>query len=209
MSTRLFLVRHGESIWNAEGRLQGQADAPLSMRGVQQAGALARALSTRPLAAIYTSPLRRAQATATAIGHFQGLEPLVVDALREMHLGCWQGHITADLGQDDLDGIWARDQGITALAPPDGETLGDAATRVGPAIDNILASHRYGSVVVVAHSIIGRIMLCHLLDTSLDLVSRLKLKQASITLLRLDEAGVVLERLGDTCHLYAVSGASE
>jgi broad specificity phosphatase PhoE len=204
MSTLLFLVRHGESTWNAQGRVQGQADPPLSPWGVRQAEALARALQPRPLAAVYSSPLLRARQTAAMIGDVHGLRPRLVDALREVHLGIWQGLIADDLDLNDLDGVETVIRAITVPAPG-GETLYEAAERAVPAIDGILANHRNETVVVVAHSIIGRAILCHLLKTGLELVSRLKLKQCSITMLRLGGEGVVLERLGDTCHLHCAS----
>jgi alpha-ribazole phosphatase/probable phosphoglycerate mutase len=199
MSTRLFLVRHGESVWNAEGRTQGQADPPLSVRGLAQSNALAEALGPRPLAAVYCSPLRRARDTAWRIAAPHGLQTQVLDALSELHLGHWQGRPLGDLEswEDGGAATWETE-------PPGGETLAEARARVAPAIDALIEAHRGETLVVVAHSIIGRVMLCHLLQTGLDLVPRLKLKQASISLVRLEGEHAVLERLGDTGHLRAV-----
>jgi broad specificity phosphatase PhoE len=197
MSTRLFLVRHGESVWNAEGRAQGQADPPLSARGIGQAYALAGALGARSIDAVYCSPLARATATASTIAAPHDLVPCVAAGLREVHLGSWQGRALADLD--------AAGDGCTVIAAPDGETLAAARDRVAPVINAILTARAGHTIVVVTHSIIGRVILCHLLRASLDLVPRLKLKQASLSMLRLDGDGAVLERLGDTHHLDAPS----
>ena len=209
MSTRVFLVRHGESLWNAEGRLQGQADPPLSPRGVEQARALAEAFRARPLAASYTSPLARAHATATAIGAPHDLRPRVEAALREIHLGSWQGVKPATLHADMRASyqVWRVDP--VAVTPPGGEAARAVLARVAPVLDAIVAAHPDATVVVVTHSIVGRVVLCHLLGAGLDLVPRLKLKQASIALMRLDGDGAGLERLGDLSHLDAIAPAGD
>lgn len=206
MSTRLFLVRHGESVWNAEGRVQGQADPPLSQRGTVQAYALAEALSARPLAAVYCSPLQRAHTTACYIAALHDLHAGVVEALREVDLGAWQGRTFSEL--DSIGGESARGWRAesSADASHGGETLAEAHDRVAPALDALLDAHGGDTIVLVTHSIIGRVILCHLLGTGLDLVRRLKLKQASISMVRLDGDGAVLERLGDTSHLGGMDG---
>jgi broad specificity phosphatase PhoE len=204
MSTRLFLVRHGESIWNAEQRVQGQADPPLSTLGLQQASALAGTLRTRPLAAVYCSPLARARQTAAQISAPHGLSPCVEDALRELSLGEWQGQARAALHTDtaSLYRMWCAHP--MTVRPPGGETLHEALTRVGPAVESVVAQHPGATVVLVMHSIVGRVLLCHLLGTGLELVPRLKLKTASISVVRLTDGKAVLERLGDISHLGAL-----
>ena len=200
MSTRLFLVRHCESIWNAERRVQGQADAPLSTRGMQQASALAGALRTRRLAAVYCSPLARAHETAAHISAPHGLSPCVEDALRELNLGAWQGQTSAALHTDtSLYRTWHTNP--MTVRPPSGETLREALTRVGPAVEAVVARHACATVVLATHSIVGRVLLCHLLGTGLELVPRLRLKKASISVVRLEDGRAVLERLGDISHL--------
>ncbi len=88
--TRLLLVRHGESIWNADGRWQGQADPPLSDRGREQAAAAAAALGT--VDALVTSDLERAADTGAIIGRILGIEPIVVEPrLRERDAGSLSG----------------------------------------------------------------------------------------------------------------------
>ncbi len=204
MSTGLFLVRHGESAWNAVGRLQGQADPPLSARGIHQAYALAAACGARPPAAIYCSPLTRAHTTASYIAAAHGLRPRVATAFQEVHLGRWQG-VQPNAWNADTRACYEAWRAAPALVtPPGGEALGDVRARVAPVLDALVDHHPDARVVVVTHSIVGRVALCHLLGASLDLVPRLKLK---ITLVRLDAGGAVLERLGDTGHLDATAPA--
>src|SRR5579872_929607 len=206
MSTRLFLVRHAESIWNAERLVQGQADPPLSKPGIEQAARLAEALSPRPISAVYTSPLQRARLTAATIARPHGLRPRLEPALREISLGAWQGRPLLARGRHsplaghrsfaDLSSDEAIDD--PAVQAPSGESLFAALNRVAPVLDEIVSSHREATIVLVTHSIIGRVALCHLLDAGLQLVPRLKLKVASISMVRIDGDGPVLERLGET-----------
>lgn len=203
MTTRLFLVRHGESIWNAEGRVQGQADPPLSALGRWQADTLTAALRQFPVAAVYTSTLLRASETAECIAAPHALVPLAHEAWREVHLGAWEGRLRSDLMRDSgtrqLYAAWDRDP--SAVRPPGAEALASARARAHLPMAALAASHPNATVVLVTHSLLGRILLCHLLGADSSMVARLKLKVASITLVRLGNEAPVLERLGDTSHL--------
>jgi len=94
--TTLLLVRHGETDWNAEGRLQGHTDRPLNERGRRQARSLAEELAKREISAVYTSDLARARQTADIVAAHLGL-PVVVEAdLREKNWGSWEGLTAAE-----------------------------------------------------------------------------------------------------------------
>jgi broad specificity phosphatase PhoE len=205
VSTKLLIVRHGESVWSREGHVQGQGDPQLSPLGCHQAEALAEALRVRRLAAVYTSPLLRAQETARAICRPHALHPIVEPVLREVDLGAWQGRNVADLEADPASGYRSWRRNPMALAPPGGETLDRAAARVVPTVMAMARAHTDAMIALVTHSIIGRVLLCHFLQTSLELVPRLKLKKASITTLRVQNDGAVLEALGDTAHLRSLA----
>ena len=203
MSTRLFLVRHGEGVWNAEQRLQGQGDPPLSAHGRYQARALAEVFSARPLAAVYCSQLARARETARCIAAPHHLCPRAIAAAGEVNLGAWQGQSPANMSVDTRESYHAWLANPSAVQPPGGEALEEACSRVASAVDALVSEHRGATVLLVTHSIIGRVLLCHLLGAGLELVPRLKLKTASISLVRLHDGGAVLERLGDVSHLRA------
>jgi len=97
MSTTILLIRHGETPWNAERRLQGHIDIPLNERGLQQAAALGQALAGEPLAAVLSSDLQRARQTAQAVAELQHL-PVQTDALlRERCYGAFEGLLYADI----------------------------------------------------------------------------------------------------------------
>src|SRR5213082_1136682 len=89
--TEILLVRHGETEWNRESRFQGHADPSLNELGREQAAELAAALAGERLAAVYSSPLRRALETAQIIAAPHRLDAVPVDGLREVDVGSWQG----------------------------------------------------------------------------------------------------------------------
>lgn len=204
MTTQLLLIRHGASIWNAEGRIQGQADPPLSELGRRQADALGSRLQHTDLAAVYCSPAARAHDTAMSIAAPHGLVARKERGLLEVDLGVWQGGLVSALeGHAAVQyRDWERDP--ASLVPPKGESLEDALARVSATLQTIVDQHTGNTVVVVTHSIIGRVALSYLLGCHLGLVSRLHMKQASIAKVRIENGVAVLERLSDTKHLLSL-----
>lgn len=144
---RLILIRHGESLANAERRFTHGPHEPLSRRGREEATARGRNVASRfdPVA-IYASPYVRALETARLIGAVLGLEPIVVDALREQDFGALRGQPYESVARDPL---WHSDR--WRFRPPEGETLEEVGNRAGPALDEIAARHFGSEVVVVSH----------------------------------------------------------
>src|SRR6266850_4226595 len=122
-STRLCLVRHGETAWNAEGRVQGQLDLPLSETGLAQARALAAVLAGESFSAIYSSDLARARQTAQPLAGLLKKEVFLDARLRERHYGVFQGMTYAEAGKRFPEGyarFKAKDPGY---AFDNGESL--------------------------------------------------------------------------------------
>ena len=150
--TYLFLVRHGESAWNAEARLQGQADPPLSDAGRAQARALAAPLAALAPDGVVVSDLERARETAELAG-FPGAE--VDPRWRERGVGEWTGMLEADLPPGDLRAFRDRDH-----VPPTGEAWPAFQARVGAAIDEL--DGRGGTWMVFTHGGCARAAVAHL-----------------------------------------------
>jgi broad specificity phosphatase PhoE len=144
---RLILIRHGESVANSERRFTHGPHEPLSRRGREEALARGRLLLGRfdPVA-IYSSPFVRALETARLVGRVLGLEPVVVDALREQDFGELRGQPYGALD----DAARAR-AGRWRFRPPGGETLEEVFARAGPALDAIAERHLGAEVIVVSH----------------------------------------------------------
>jgi broad specificity phosphatase PhoE len=147
--TTILLARHGETDWNREGRFQGHADPPLNETGRAQAAELAAELKDVELAAIYSSPLRRALETARMVAAEHGLEPIPVDALREVDVGSWQGLTRAEI-EAQFPEQFARwldyDQGWE-----DGESYEEMGRRVVAALLALAATHDGQRILVVTH----------------------------------------------------------
>src|SRR5690348_11335705 len=126
---RILLARHGETVFNVEGRWQGQSDSPLTERGRAQARELARALAAEPIVAVYSSDLGRAFGTAQAVAEPHGLEVIADERLREIHVGGWTGKNREQIEANWPDGLKAWATVPSAFRMPDGEDLLEAQTR--------------------------------------------------------------------------------
>ena len=154
MTDRLILVRHGESTWNAEERLQGQLDPPLSDRGREQARALAPVLDGLPHERVICSDLARARQTAELLG----LQPARLDpAWREIDVGSWAGRTAAEIDAQSPELTNWRGGPRTA---PDGETWDAFSARVGGAVDALVEAG--GSWMVVCHGGCIRVAVAHI-----------------------------------------------
>jgi broad specificity phosphatase PhoE len=142
---RLILIRHGQSVANAERRFTHGPYEPLSAQGRDEARARARQIQRRfdPVA-LYVSPFVRALETARLIGEVLCLEPIVVEELREQDFGEMRGQPYELLRAE-------RNQDGWRFRPPGGETLEEVLGRAGPALDAIAERHLGGEVVVVSH----------------------------------------------------------
>src|SRR5215216_5907343 len=128
---RLIIVRHGESVWNALGRYQGQQDAPLSSLGMRQADALAERLRHEPIDSIFTSPLQRAAKTAVAIAHYHPSVPFEqAPALMEINHGDWEGLLTEVVLDRFGDGLREWREHPTRAQMPNGESFSNILKRV-------------------------------------------------------------------------------
>lgn len=162
-TTRLYLIRHGQTPHSAADRFSGASDVALADEGRRQATRLAQRLSGQPIAAFYCSPLRRAVETATLVAQPHGLSPAVVAGLREIDYGHWEGvprdEVLARFGDEYV--AWGRDPLTTA--PRGGETGLAVLARVLPALRDIVRRHSGQAVAVVAHKSANRLALCGLL----------------------------------------------
>ncbi len=172
----LWLVRHGESTWNARGLVQGQAPGPrLTARGAEQAREVARFLAGRPVRTLWTSDLERAVATAREVARVVDLVPVQDVRLRERSFGVVEGTPLATLGPD-LSGIAGGRVVDADAAPPDGESVRQICRRVAAVLDELAAwdvppgpgaggtgpGVGGGDVVLVAHGGVVRAALAHL-----------------------------------------------
>jgi probable phosphoglycerate mutase len=151
---RQYLVRHGESVFNVEERVQGQADVELSALGRTQADAVAVWTRSLPpditIDEIWSSPLRRARDTAQVIADALGLPLQIEDRLRELHAGIFQGHLWADLESRFPEEVARWRSGDAHYRIPEGESRTQLAARGHEALES-LAGRDVAHMIVVAH----------------------------------------------------------
>jgi 2,3-bisphosphoglycerate-dependent phosphoglycerate mutase len=148
--TKLLLVRHGETAWNAQRRWQGRDDPPLNKAGVRQAEALADELTGEPIDVIYSSDLRRALQTAEIVAARLALDVRPLPALREIDVGSWSGLTWDELEQRFPEQL-ARHLESWGSGWEDGETPAGLTERVDAAVRQIADAHADGRVLVVTH----------------------------------------------------------
>ena len=151
MTTSLILIRHGETEWNSEGRLQGHEDVPLNRLGLAQAEALGTRMAGERFHALYSSDLSRALATAQRIAAATGHEVKRDRRLRERHLGALQGvhRDTADREMPEVYVLYKASDPDYVI--PGGESTRQFSSRVLACIDDLMRRHTGETVVVVAH----------------------------------------------------------
>ena len=164
--------------------LQGsEIDGPLTVNGQRQAAQLAEFLAPVELSAIYTSPMIRASQTAACCAESRGLSVAPLDSLKECRVGRWQGLSWDQIRERDPVEC-ERFLADPAREPhPGGESYQDLLARVAPAIDGILAAHTGKNVLVVAHNMVNRAYLAHLLGIDLRFARRIRQTNCCINII--------------------------
>ena len=201
-ATRVFALRHGETDWNLEGRIQGQLDIPLNATGRWQVAQLGAALADEGISVIYASDLLRARQTATAIAAACGVAVIDDAGLRERGFGAFEGLSFAEIGArwPELAERWRR-RDPSFGAPDGGETLNAFCARGVGTAARLAGAHPGATIALVSH---GGVMDClyraatHL---ALDAPRSWQLGNAAINRLLHSPQGFTLVGWSDTTHL--------
>ena len=186
--TRDFVfVRHGETDWNSEKRVQGSKGAPMNPAGHEQAKGLARQLWEVPIQAVYSSALPRAVETASYVAGPHRVNVITDPRLNEIHHGDWEGLAESELPDFELYRRWREDP--TSCTLPGAEPLAAVHDRAVQAMREIAAKHpaSEGLVAVVSHQIVLALLKCHVLDRPWSQIRRLALSVASYDVLTTGE----------------------
>lgn len=198
---RICLVRHGETDWNVERRLQGHEDIPLNANGLAQARALATALSDVRFAAIYSSDLARAMDTAAGVAVALGLTVTRLPAVRERNFGVFQG-LTREEAEErfpELQRKVARRE--PDFIPPEGESLRQCFERIAAALDSLADAHAGQSILLVAHGGVLDAARRFVTGMPLHLPRDFQLGNAALNWLRRDATGWQVDSWNDQQHL--------
>lgn len=186
---KVYLLRHGQTAWNADGnRYCGRTDLPLTEKGIKQAEAVCEQLSGISFDAIYSSPLQRAFETAKIAS---GKQDVVKDErLIEVDFGNWEGKPKEQFIAEDQElwNNWTSDPSKTK-AGRTGETAAEVVQRVDDFFNSLQQQHISGKILVVAHNGINRFYLAHKLGMNLKDYRKLMQENSTISMFELDDAG--------------------
>ncbi len=184
----IHLVRHGRTAYNAENRFLGSSDPPLDKEGGRQADRAARLLGHRSVAAIHSSPQRRALDTAKRLGESRGLAVSIVPEFREMDLGDLEGISFHELlaKYPDLAASWRRNPAKTCL--PGGENLAEVSRRAWSSFQELADEAKSrgkerGDLVIVAHRMVLGTLIANAIGLPLRHCLRLQVDLGSVTTL--------------------------
>lgn len=149
--TRILLIRHAQSAWNADGRWQGQADPALSELGRKQAQVLAESLGDTPLEALVASDLDRARETAEILGRVVGLAPVLDPRFRELDVGKWSGLRREEIEARDPELLARFEAGGPEVRPGGGESRLEIRQRVRAAAKELREAYAGQRIALVTH----------------------------------------------------------
>jgi broad specificity phosphatase PhoE len=207
-TTRIVLVRHGQTAWNREVRFRGRADPPLDDFGLKQAEATGRYLAARwPVDVVYASPMERAMQTAQAIAAIaaiadaHGLTAQSFDGLLDIDFGEWQGRSPDEVKEHYPELLQAWFEAPHTVHVPGGESLDDVRDRVVVGLDQVIERHPGQTVAMVGHTVVNRVLLCAVLGLGNEHFWRLQQETCTVNVFDAEPDGTfTIVVLNDTCH---------
>jgi probable phosphoglycerate mutase len=199
--TTVLLIRHAVNDYVKTGKLAGWTPGVhLNEDGVVQAENLAARLAEVPLKAIYSSPLERCVETAEAVHAFHQHLPLdILEGMKEVHFGEWQGMSLSDLRKRKL---WDVVQHTPSRAVfPGGESFAEAQFRAVRTVEQVVKSHPAQLVAIFSHSDVIKLVMAHYLGMHLDTFQRIEISPASISTVQLGHASPYVVGVNDVAHL--------
>ena len=196
----LILARHGETVWNVEKIYRGRTDVNLDEVGIKQAELLGKYLSKWELEAIYSSPLQRALDTANIISRYQKIGVHIAEGLTDFDYGEWQSLAEHEVKRlyPTLYNEWHNNP--HKLRMPDGESLEDVRGRAVEVVNSVLSKYQ-GSVVLVSHRVVNKVLICSLLGLDNSHFWNIKQDVGGITIFNYSDGRFVLTRHNDTSHM--------
>jgi len=199
--TRLFLIRHGQVEGHEEKRYNGQTNVPLTLHGRRQLESVAGRLAGVPLDAVWSSDLDRCRYGAEQLAALRGIGVVYSEALRELHVGDWEGRTWRELKATYPVEWQARLDDIVHYRVPGGESFLDLAQRVRAELARLLTAHPAQNVALVAHGGVNRVILLDALGAPLDRVFCLEQDYACVNVIDYFADGYRTVRLVNADHL--------
>lgn len=199
---KLFIVRHGETEFNVQKRMQGRLDSPLTPRGINNAIALGEKLKTISFDRIYSSPSPRALKTAQIICGHSTVDILIEDELREMNLADWEGKSKEELEQlypKEYDLFWNEPQ---IFQPDGGESFQQVQDRATAFINKLIEQNQEGEILIVTHSVVIKTLIAYYHQLPMkELWAPPYIYDTCVTLLVSENGNARFEQIADISHV--------
>ncbi|HSH03588.1 MAG TPA: histidine phosphatase family protein [Anaerolineae bacterium] len=200
MTTKVLLIRHGQTDWNRQRRVQGHLDIPLNETGHAQAQALAQRLAHWPITTIYSSDLQRAVATAQPLAHTLNLPLNLSPNWRERFLGQFQGLTIDELHQQYGDATPNTTRYL--IDPPDGESGQQLQQRIIHAWHDTITPHTDEMIAIITHGGALTALIAYILNLDMATEIRFRMRgNTGLSIIHIDNGQPLLLRLNDTAHL--------
>jgi len=204
---KIILARHGETVWNIEKIYRGRADVNLDEMGIKQAELLGNYLSNWGLEAIYSSPLRRALDTANIVARYQKIGVQIAEGLIDFDYGEWQALPEQEVKKlyPALLNEWHNNPHKVRM--PGGDSLEDVRGRAIEVVNDVLSKYQ-GSVLLVSHRVVNKVLICSLLGLDNSHFWNINLDVGGITIFNYVDRRFVLTSHNDTSHLMWIGDSS-
>lgn len=211
MTTKIILVRHGETTWNIEGRFQGQEDTPLSERGLKQGHMLAEGLRNVPIDVCISSPLQRSYMTCKFCADLHNLPVATDERLLEINHGSWEQMLAKDIAKtfpEEFE-LWHTQPHLVTM-PDGGENLEDVRKRVRACFDEIVQTYKDKVILVAAHDAVNKAIICDVLGMGMEHFWQVKQDNTCINVLEFDGRSWRAVLLNSCHHMgYLFSGIEQ
>lgn len=199
--TKIIFVRHGQTEWNKEHRVQGQSDTKLNNEGKKQAKKIAKRLKDEKIDAIYTSTLSRTVDTAKEINKYHNLKIEKLKELDEISFGIFEGMSWDEAEEKYPEIMNEREKNKYEYKLPKGESFEELWQRIHKKILEIEKKHKGQNVLIVGHGGAKIVMLMNFLNKTFDEVRKDDIKNTSITIFNIEKGKVKLHIINDHSHL--------
>ncbi|HBC96571.1 MAG TPA: histidine phosphatase family protein [Clostridium sp.] len=203
---KLYITRHGETVWNTEKRMQGRKDSPLTEEGIRQANLLKKRLKSIDFSVVYSSPSGRALRTAKILVESRNIPIIKDDRLMEIDLGKWEGFNQKEIGKknpEQLHNFWTSPD---VYEPEGGEKFEHVKDRVVPLIKGIINKCDGKNVLIVTHAVTLKVIMAYFENTPLEeLWHTPYIHQTSLSQVNIQNGQATVILHGDSSHLGKVN----
>ncbi len=200
-TTTFYIVRHGETVWNVERRMQGRLDSPLTVQGVKHVELLSEKMSSYRFDAVFSSPTGRAFKTAQLLIQGRNIEVEKKDCLLEIDLGRWEGLTSVEINKTEKEmysNFWEKPH---HYYPDKGESFFDIKKRVTPFIQELLSEYKGKAILIVTHTTIVKTILFYFENRQVEnFWQKPVIYPASLSLVEVDEDSSAIKLYGDISH---------